>query len=148
MFDVKAFHSFKHEGPTTSMRHIGVICQALNTEAITSFCQAYDGAMCSDLHRIHCFLASTWRGGMHRFFFLSPVRLVAFANLLRDLSCPLGLSLRPSRSCLSMPPKNLCHAGGWHLRRKQRVELHYVPVFIVVLLHVFTFAGWSHTALN
>ena len=27
------------------------------------------------------------------------------------------------RSCLSMPPGNLCHAGGWHLRRKPRVAL-------------------------
>ena len=55
-FVVKALGSVKHEGPTTSMRQIGVICQTLNTEAFTSFCQAYDGAMCSDLPRHRCLL--------------------------------------------------------------------------------------------
>ena len=48
------------------------------------------------------------------------------------LSRLLGLALRPLRSCLSMPPGILCHAGGWHLRRKPRVELFYVPFFLVV----------------
>ena len=34
-----------------------------------------------------------------------------------------GLTLRPLRSFLSMPPGNLCHDGGWHLRKKPRVVL-------------------------
>ena len=40
-----------------------------------------------------------------------------------------GLALRLSRSCLSMPPGNLCHAGGWHLRRKPCVEASLRPLF-------------------
>ena len=46
--------------------------------------------------------------------------VVASRDLLLDHSRLLGLALRLSRSCLSMPPENLCHAGGWHLRRKPR----------------------------
>ena len=65
MFVVKALGSVKHEGPTTSRREIGVICQALNTTSFTSSCQAYDGALCSDLPGHHCLLASTWCAGLH-----------------------------------------------------------------------------------
>ena len=35
---VKAFGSVKHEGPSTSKRQIGEICQDLYTEDFTSFC--------------------------------------------------------------------------------------------------------------
>ena len=41
---------------STGMRQIGEICQALYTEAVTSFCQTYDGAMCSNLPWHHCLL--------------------------------------------------------------------------------------------
>ena len=45
----------------------------------------------------------------------------------------LGLALRLSRSCLSMPPGNPRRAGGWHLRRKPCVEnVLYVPFFFPV----------------
>ena len=44
------------------------------------------------------------------------------------LSRLLGLALRLSRSCLSMPPGNPRRAGRWHLRRKPCVEhFLYVP---------------------
>ena len=50
--------------------------------------------------------------------------------LLLDVSRLLGPALRLSRSCL-MPPGNLCHAGGRHMRRKPCVELLYVPFYPV-----------------
>ena len=53
-----------------------------------------------------------------------------------------------SRSCLSLPPGTRCHAGGWHLRRKPRVELFFVAFSIVVLFCFFDFAIWCCTALN
>ena len=43
-----------------------------------------------------------------------------FCDLLLDCSGLFGLTFR---SCLSMPQGNVCHAGGWHLRRKLRVAL-------------------------
>ena len=82
---------------------IGEICQALYTEAFTSFCNTFDGAMCSDPPPLP---AGTIHGVEDRtVFFLFPDRLLA--NLLLDLSCLFGMALRPSRSCLSMPPGNL-----------------------------------------
>ena len=71
-------------------------------------------------------------------------------DLLLDLSRLLGLALRPSRSCLLVPPGNLCHTGGWHLRRKPRVEVFFVPFFFVVFvsLSFLMFADWCHTELN
>ena len=45
----------------------------------------------------------------------------------------LGLALRLSRSCLSMPPGNPRRAGGWHLRKKPCVKnFLYVPFFFPV----------------
>ena len=46
-------------------------------------------------------------------------------EFLLDVSL-LGLALR---SCLLMPPGNLRHAGGWHLRRKPCVDLFFVLLF-------------------
>ena len=43
-----------------------------------------------------------------------------FCDLLLDFSRLFGLTFR---SCLSMPQGIVCHAGGWHLRRKLRVVL-------------------------
>ena len=144
-FVVKALGSVKHEGHTTSKQQIGVICEARNTEAFTSFCHAYDGAMCSGLIGHHCiqpphgvedtavFTSSFFCAWLH-----SRDRLLVLARLL-------GQTLRPSRSCLSMPPGNLCQAGGWHLRSKPRVKPFCVPFFLVVL---FRFVTSCHTALN
>ena len=112
-----AFGSVKHEGPSTSKRQIGEICQALYTEAFTSFCQTYDGAMCSDFPGTIAFcLHMVWRMALVS----SAPCLYARLHLRPSpRSFPfLGLALRPSRSCLSMPPGNLCHAGGWHLCKK------------------------------
>ena len=102
IFVVKARGSVKHEGPSTSKRQIGEICQALYTGAFTPICHTYDGAMCSEPFCLHM----VWRTAL-LFFFLFPVRLVAFANLLLDRSRLFGLALHPFRSCLSMPPGNL-----------------------------------------
>ena len=55
-FVAKELGSVKHEDPTTSKQQIGVICQTLNIEAFTSFCQAYDRAMCSDFPWHNCLL--------------------------------------------------------------------------------------------
>ena len=78
------------------------------------------------------------------------MRFVAFATFSPDLSRLLGLALRPSRSCLLMPPRNLCHAGGWHLRRKPRVELFFDPFFfeVFVPLSFLMFADWCRTVFN
>ena len=51
---LKALDSVKHEGPTTRKLQIGVICRALNTEAFTSFYQAYDGTKCYCPPWHHC----------------------------------------------------------------------------------------------
>ena len=81
--------------PSTSMRQIGEFCQALYTEAFTSFCQAYYGAMCSGLPRHHC---------------LQPPHGVKDCTVFTSFSCAhgcirdplldrsrlLGLALRPS----------------------------------------------------
>ena len=94
---LKALGSVMHEGPTTRKLQIGVICQALNTEAFTSFYQAYDGTKCYCPPCHHCLFSSTrlsrsclpmplgflrYAGGWHLsrkprvvvfFFFASPV---------------------------------------------------------------------------
>ena len=144
---MKALGSVKHEGPTTRKRQKGEICQALNTEAFTSFCQAYDGAMCSELRGQH-FLLPPYGVQDCTASSSSSRALGCIRDLLLDLSRLLGLALRPSRSCLSLPPGILCHAGGWHLRRKPRVDLFYVSFFIVVLFRFFIFVNWCCTALN
>ena len=91
---VKAFGSVKHEGPSTSKRQIGEICQALYTEAFTSFCQTYDGAMCSDLPRHHCLLPPHGVEDCTVFssFSCAPC---CIRDLLLDLSRLLGLALSP-----------------------------------------------------
>ena len=76
-FVVKALGSVKHEGPTTSKQQIGVICEALNTEAFTSFCRAYDGAICSGLLG-HC---------------LQPPHCVEGSTVFTSLSFALGCIL-------------------------------------------------------
>ena len=64
------------------MRQIGKICQALYTEAFTSFCQTYDGAMCAlaSLSTIAFSLHVVWRTAL----FSHP------------LSCALGCICEPS----------------------------------------------------
>ena len=89
-FDVKAFGSVKHNGPTSSKRHIGVICQALYTEAFTSFCQTYDGAMFSDIYWHHCLLPPP---GVE--FSPLPVCLVALATNSSIFPVFFDLALRP-----------------------------------------------------
>ena len=59
-----------------------------------------------------------------------------FRDLLLYHSRLLGLALCLSRSCLSMPPGNPCHAGGWHLRRKPCVELFFVSSSPVAFSHL------------
>ena len=69
-------------------------------------------------------------------------------DLLLHHSRLFGLVLRPSRSCLSMPPGNLCHARVWHLRRKPCMEVldvHFFPVAFSHLGSVFWLLG-CHTA--
>ena len=52
-----------------------------------------------------------------RFCFHFP--FLAFGSIFETFSSRLlGLALRLSRSCLSMPPGNHHHAGSWRLRRK------------------------------
>ena len=87
-------------------------------------------------------LRMVWRTALLFFLPLSCV-FGYIRDLLLERSRLLGLARRPSRSCLSRG--NLCHAGGWHLRRKPRVELFFVPFSIVVL---FRFAHWCFAALN
>ena len=105
------------------------ICHALTTEAFTSSCQAYNGAMCSGLPRHHCFF-------LHMLCRTALLLLSFFCawlhsrDLLLDVSRLLDdLTLRLSRSCLPMPLGNFYHAGGWHLRRKPCVELLCVSFF-------------------
>ena len=85
---LKALGFVKHESPATRTRQIGVTCHALTTEASTSFCQMFDGATCFCLQLPHGVAVSTV------FYFLEFSRL-------------FGLTLRLSRSCLSMPPGTL-----------------------------------------
>ena len=85
---LKALCFVKHESPATRTRQIGVTCHALTTEAFTSFCQMFDGATCFCLQPPHGVVDSTV------FYFLEFSRL-------------FGLTLRLSRSCLSMPPGTL-----------------------------------------
>ena len=62
----------------------------------------------------------------------------------------LGLALRLSRTCLSMPPGNPRRAGGWHLRRKPCVEnFLYVLIFPCILASQFCVfdACTTHTFL-
>ena len=81
--------------PTTSMRQIGDICQALYTEAFPSFCHAYDRKMCSDLPRNHCFcLHMVWTAAL--FLLAFSCAHGCLRDLLLDLSRLLGLTLRPS----------------------------------------------------
>ena len=66
-----------------------------------------------------------------------PCAWLHLRDLPSELIRLLGLALHPSRSDLSMPSGFLCHAGGWHLRRKPRVELFFVPSCSVVLFRFF-----------
>ena len=77
------------------MRQIGEICQALYTEAFTSFCHAYDRAMCSNLPRHHCLLPPHDVEGCTVFPFFSCAH-GCFRDCLLDVSRLLGLTLRPS----------------------------------------------------
>ena len=73
-------------------------------------------------------LRMVWRTGL--LFFLPPSCVLGYIrDLVLDRSRLLGLALRPCRSCLSLSPGILCHAGGWHLRRKPLVELFLAPFF-------------------
>ena len=75
--------------------------------------------------------ASTWCGGQYCSYNpFSPCTRLHPRGLLLDLLRLLGLALRLSRSCLAMPPGNLCHAGCWHLRRKPCVEASQCPMFV------------------
>ena len=56
------------------------------------------------------------------FFFLPPCPRLLSRPSSRFFPS-LCLDIAPFRSCLSMPQGNVCHAGGWHLRRKLRVVL-------------------------
>ena len=76
------------------MRLIGKISQALYTEAFTSFCQAYTGAMCSGLPRHHCLHPPLGVGDSTVLLPLSCV-LGYIRDLLLDISRLLGLALRP-----------------------------------------------------
>ena len=93
----KSVGSFKHEGPSTSKRHVGEVCQAV--------CQTCDGAMCSNLPGHHCLLPPH---GVEdctvftSFFFLLCAWLQS-RDLLLHLSRLFCLAPRSSRSCLSMP---------------------------------------------
>ena len=130
-FVVKALGSVKHEGRTTSKQQIGRFCEALNPEAFTSFCLAYDGAMCSGLLGHHCLQSPHCVEDSTVFTSSFFCAWLHSRDLLLVLARLLGQTLRPSRSCLSMPPGNLCRAGGWRLRIKPRVEPF--PFFLVVL---------------
>ena len=55
--------------------------------------------------------------------------------------------LRLLRSFLVMPRGNICHAGGWQLRRELRVQLFHVSIFLVVLFRFACLALCCHTAL-
>ena len=60
-----------------------------------------------------------WRHCFH-FLFWCPRLLSRLSPRFFPSSWP---GTAPFRSCLSMPPGNICHAGGWHLRRMPRVVL-------------------------
>ena len=76
-YEIEDEQSVKHEGPTTRKLQIGVICQALNTKAFASFCQAYDRTKCYCPPRHHGLFASTRCRELHCLF---PLRMVAFAT--------------------------------------------------------------------
>ena len=96
----------------------GEICQALLTEAFTSFCQACDGTMGSSLPRHHCLLLPHVTEDRTVLLLFAPRAPV----LPTRLSARCLLSSRPDtafiRSCLLLP-----HAGGWNLSRKPCVFL-------------------------
>ena len=107
-------------GPAIRMSQKEDICQALPTLAFTFLLPAYDGAI-----TIAFSLHVVWRTVLFLQPFLPCTRLHP-RDLLLDLSSPLGLALRLSRSCLPMPPGSLCHVGGWHLRSKPCVDFSFL----------------------
>ena len=136
-FFVKAFGSIKNGGPSTRKRQIGEICQAFNTTAFASFKRTMEQCTVASQGTIAFFLHMVSRTAL--FFFPLPVHSVA----VETFSSVFPVFLAWHRICLSMPPGNLCHAGGWHLRRKPRVALSSSPLFFP-----FLFADWCRTALN
>ena len=76
------------------------------------FALAFPGTIAFSLHML-------WRTACFDFLLLCP-RLLSRPSARSFPSWP---GTAPFRSCLSMPRGHLCHAGGWHLRRKPRAVL-------------------------
>ena len=71
------------------------------------------------LGKIACNLHIAWKTAL---FLHTLLELGSSREFLFYHSRLFGLALRLSRSCLFlMPPGNLCHAGGWHLRSRALV---------------------------
>ena len=117
------------KAPTNSIWQNGEICQALFTEAFTSFCQAYDGTMGSTLPRHWCLLPAHVSENCTFFPSCAPV---CPRVCLLDVSRPLGLTLRPSA------PVCGCHRDSlrrWRLAIAQ--EAAHVVFFCVYSIVLF-----------
>ena len=113
---------FYKEGVHDSARRcIGHHCPWIMSFVVRHHChQTFEQCALTFLRTSAFCLCMVWRTALLSFVLPLSCVLDYIRDLLLDRSRLLGLALRLSRSCLSMSPGILCHAGGRHLRSKPR----------------------------